>query len=372
MTFLLSKLEIINLLEYIDIKCFHGGSILTRFLFENKKRGYAMRKLLLGTTALAAAASLSTSIALADVSISGGYEFTYSSQDSGIASSGSSFDSFSDDSDIKFSFTNKTDSGLTVGMFVALDGGAEDETALTISGGFGKVTLGSDDGIGDQLTRTAHDLVGPDALNDGGGAVKGSGNLADDNADLIVDINDANAITYQLPTMGGLTIGASYLDAGSGASDNADMTVVAGKYAFESGAVKGTLHYGVNSIGGATAGAGSKNSSSMAIDITSGSFRAVFAKAESDVTTAITTEVTDYGIQYNVGNGLTLAAVGTQIEENTGGETSDVTTVSAKYNIASGLDAYLTYHDYDYEDGTSGTSADDDGSWTHVTIKASF
>ena len=95
-------------------------------------------------------------------------------------------------------------------------------------------------------------------------------------------------------------------------------------------------------------------------------------KAESDVTTAITTEVTDYGIQYNVGNGLTLAAVGTQIEENTGGETSDVTTVSAKYNIASGLDAYLTYHDYDYEDGTSGTSADDDGSWTHVTIKASF
>jgi len=354
------------------MKCFHGGSILTRFLFENKKRGYVMRKLLLGTTALAAAASLSTSIALADVSISGGYEFTYSSQDSGIASSGSSFDSFSDDSDVKFSFTNKTDSGLTVGMFVALDGGAEDETALSISGGFGKVTLGSDDGIGDQLTRTAHDLVGPDALNDGGGAVKGSGNLADDNADLITDINDANAITYQLPTMGGLTIGASYLDAGSGTGDNADMTVVAGKYSFESGAVKGTLHYGVNSIGGATAGAGSKNSSSMAIDITSGSFRAVMAKAESDVTTAITTEVTDYGIQYNVGNGLTLAAVGTQIQENTGGETSDVTTVSAKYNIASGLDAYLTYHDYDYEDGTSGTSADDDGSWTHVTIKASF
>ena len=88
MTFLLSKLEIINLLEYIKMKCFHGGSILTRFLFQNKKRGYAMRNLLLGTTALAASARLSTSIALADVSLSGGYEFNYSSQDSGMPSSG--------------------------------------------------------------------------------------------------------------------------------------------------------------------------------------------------------------------------------------------------------------------------------------------
>jgi hypothetical protein len=339
-----------------------------------------MRKLLLGTTALAAAGALTANVALAeaDVSISGSYEFTYKSQDSGIASSGSSFDQFTNDSDITFSFTNKTDSGLTMGMHVVMEAGDEDESSMSIAGGFGKIILGADDGAGDQLTRTAHDLVGPDALNDGGGAVIRSaatsgttGNLADDNADLITDVNDANAITYILPTMGGLTLGASYLDAGSGTGDNGDMTVVAGKYDFESGAVKGSIHYGVNSIGGATAGAGSKNSNSMALDVSTGPFRAVIAKAESDVTTAISTEVTDYGIQYNVGNGLTLAAVGTQIEENTGGESSDVTTVSAKYNIASGLDAYLTYHDYDYKVGTSSETADD-GSWTQVTIKATF
>lgn len=332
-----------------------------------------MRKLLLGSTALAAASTLATNVVLADVSVSGSYEFTYVSQDSGIASTGSSFDNFTNDSDVKFSFTNKTDSGLTIGMHVVMENGAEDESNMTISGGFGKLQLGADDGAGDQLTRTAHDLVGPDALNDGGGAVLGSGgNLADDNADLINDVNDQNAITYILPSMGGLTIGATYRDAGSGTNNNDDETVVAGKYAFESGAVKGSIHYGVNNIGGTTAGAGSLNSSSMALDVSTGPFRAVIAKAESDVTTAITTEVTDYGIQYNVGNGLTLAAVGTQVEENTGGETSDITTVSAKYNIASGLDAYITYHDYDYEDGTTATTADDDGSWTSVTIKATF
>ena len=331
-----------------------------------------MRKLLLGSTALAAAASLSTNVVLADVSVSGSYEFTYQSQDSGITSEGSSFDQFTNDSDVKFSFTNKTDSGLTIGMHVVMEGGNEDESNMTISGGFGKLQLGADDGAGDQLTRTAHDLVGPDALNDGGGAVLGSGNLADDNADLINDVNDQNAITYILPTMGGLTVGATYRDAGSGTANNDDETVVAAKYAFTSGAVKGAIHYGTNNIGGTTQGAGSLNSNSMALDVSTGPFRAVIAKAESDVTTAITTEVTDYGIQYNVGNGLTLAAVGTQVEENTGGESSDITTVSAKYNIASGLDAFITYHDYDYEDGTTATTADDDGSWTSVTIKATF
>jgi hypothetical protein len=332
-----------------------------------------MRKLLLSSTALAAATTLATNVALADVSVSGGYEFTYSSQDSGIASNGSSFDSFAVDSDVTFSFTNKTDSGLTIGMHVVMENGAEDESNMTISGGFGKLQLGADDGAGDQLTRTAHDLVGPDALNDGGGAVLGSGgNLADDNADLINDVNDQNAITYILPSMGGLTIGATYRDAGSGTANNDDETVVAAKYAFESGAVKGTLHYGSNNIGGTTAGAGSLNSNSMAIDVSTGPFRAVIAKAESDVSTTVQTEVTDYGIQYNVGNGLTLAAVGTQVEENTGGETSDITTVSAKYNIASGLDAYITYHDYDYEDGTTGTTADDDGSYTQITLQATF
>ena len=338
-----------------------------------------MRKLLLGTTALAAATTLATNVALADVSVSGSYEFTYSSQDSGIASSGSSFDSFTNDSDVKFSFTNKTDSGLTIGMHVLMENGGEDESNMTISGGFGKLQLGADDGAGDQLTRTAHDLVGPDALNDGGGKViynattgrSSAGNLSDDNADLINDVNDQNAITYILPSMGGLTIGATYRDAGSGTANNDDETVVAGKYAFESGAVKGTIHYGTNNIGGTTAGAASRNSSSMALDVSTGPFRAVIAKAEDEVTTAVTTEVTDYGIQYNVGNGLTLAAVGTQVEENTGGETSDITTVSAKYNIASGLDAYVTYHDYDYKAGSSGETSDD-GSWTQLTLKATF
>ena len=342
-----------------------------------------MRKLLLGTTALAAAASLTTSIALADVSIKGSTEWTYKSQDPGSSTAGRSDDSFTLDSDITFSFTNKTDSGLELGMTVVMENGGEDEAYMTIKGGFGSITLGEDDGAGDKLTRTAHDLVGPDALNDGGGfvytgtkdadgAARGTtGNLSDDNADLISDINDTNNITYMLPTMGGLSLGVSFADAGAKADQNGDQTVVGAKYDFESGAVKGSIHYGNANKSGASAGDSSLNSNSMALDVSSGPFRAVIAKAQDDKTATVETEVTDYGIQYNLGNGLTLAAVGTQIEENTGGETVDVTTVSAKYSIVSGLDAYLTYHDYDYNAGDSNDTSDD-GSWTQFTLKATF
>jgi outer membrane protein OmpU len=344
-----------------------------------------MRKLLLGTTALAAAATLSANAVLASPSISGAMEWTYESRDPGTAgtSTGASNDDFSSDTNIKLSFENKTDSGLTIGLVYDMESVGDDnanandadENYMYIKGGFGTITLGQNDGAGDQLTRTAHDLVGPDAASDNGGGFTGAtsaNSLADDNADLVNDIGDENNITYMLPSMGGLSIGVSYKDAGDTTAANADETAVGVKYAFESGAVKGSIHYGNNSISGATAGAGSKNSDTMAIDLASGPFRAVVAKATSDVTTAIQTEITDYGVQYNLGNGITLAAVGTQIDENTGGETSDITTVSVKYNVASGLDAYLTYHDYDYEDGTTGTTADDDGSVTFLTIKATF
>ena len=342
-----------------------------------------MRKLLLGTTALAAAATLSANVALAEVTISGSMEFTYQSHDPGTTTAGASNDEFSSDNDIAIKFEKKTDTGLTIGMYQKLEtasagkasGVTSDENYMYVKGGFGSVTLGNNDGAGDSLTRTAHDMLGVDALNDGNGTginVKpGAGNLKDDNADLMDDIDDENNVTYILPKMGGLTVGASYADKGDASDENADQTSFGAKYDFESGAVKGSLHLGTNSVSGAEAGDASTNHSSIGLDVSSGPFRAVIAKAESDVDATTTTEVTDYGVQYNVGNGLTLTAVGTQIEENTGGETSDVVSLGAKYNITSGLDAYLTYHDYDYKAGTSGAT-NDDGSYTILTIKAKF
>ena len=247
-----------------------------------------------------------------------------------------------------------------------------DENFIYIKGGFGEVQLGNKEGAGDKMTITAADLMGPDSLSDNGAGMNGAGNLVNDNASLANSIADNNNVTYYLPSMGGFSLGGSYLDNGQGAAENDDITTIGAKYEFESGAVNGSLHYGNSTTGGVSAGDSSLNADSMGIKISSGPFNAVIARASADATAAVTTEITDYGLSYDLGNGITLAVAGTQIDENTGGETSDITSVSVKYNIASGLDAYLTYHDYDYEDGTTATAADDDGSKTLLTLKASF
>ena len=77
-----------------------------------------MRKLLLSTTALAAAATLSANSAMADISISGYYEWKYTSQSSDLTAQDGT--SFGNDSEITFKFSNKTDSGLTIGMVTEL------------------------------------------------------------------------------------------------------------------------------------------------------------------------------------------------------------------------------------------------------------
>jgi len=119
-----------------------------------------MRKLLLGTTALAAAATLSANAALADVSISGYYEWKYQSTSADVTSQDGT--TFGNDSEIKFGFTNKTDSGLDLGLTVEMlsDAGDTeiDEASLSISGGFGKIVLGQNDGVGDNYGVASTDL----------------------------------------------------------------------------------------------------------------------------------------------------------------------------------------------------------------------
>jgi hypothetical protein len=340
-----------------------------------------MKNKLLSTTALIGLVSFISSPVLADVSITGGMEFTYTSQDKGDAAvNGASDDYFSSDQEVLLAFTKKTDSGLTIGMYADLESsGTEavsslnsDENYITIEGGFGYLQLGNKDGVGEQFTPTASDLIGPDGTDDNAPQFYSStGSLGTQQASLINTIGDENNITYILPSIGGLTVGASFKDAGDGATENADETVIAAKYEFESGAVKGSLHYANNSISGATAGAGSINSSAMGLTLSSGPVTFIYASAKDDQSTTIETEANDYGISYQVNDALTLAVTGTEITESTGGESLDVTSVALSYNITSGLDAYLTYHDYDYKAGTSGATSDD-GSATAITLAATF
>ena len=153
-----------------------------------------MRKLLLGTTALAAAATLSANVAVADVSISGYYEWKYTSQSSDITTQDGT--SFGNDSEIAFKFSNKTDSGLTIGMVTELESDDGDtainEGSMSIAGGFGKVVLGGNDGVGDNYGVASTDLPAEEIY------ATGTDSLTILNADISGLSGDANKISYHL------------------------------------------------------------------------------------------------------------------------------------------------------------------------------
>jgi hypothetical protein len=194
-----------------------------------------MRKLLLGTTALAAAATLSANAALADVSISAATEWHYinhGSQDATLDG-----DKFSQDSEIAFKFSNKTDSGLTIGYTVELEsdtgaGGAGliiDESSFTISGGFGSIMLGQNDGVA-----TSYAIEAEDATAEESAGSMASATIKTD-TDISLDETDNNKIAYTLPAMGGLKAGISFEDSGAGsaAANKADITAVGASFTTE-------------------------------------------------------------------------------------------------------------------------------------------
>jgi hypothetical protein len=198
-----------------------------------------MRKLLLGTTALAAAATLSANAALADISISGYYEFAYSSTSSNIAANDGN--SFSTDSEIKFSFSEKTDSGLDLSMVVEMPSDGTDtavqESSLTIAGGFGKLKLGQDDGASDNYGIDAEDVVGEEIQ-----AYAASDGLTLNDTDVHSADGDSTKISYHIPAVGGLTAGVSFTDAGTDdTSTTQDITAFGAQYAMAAGGASITL-----------------------------------------------------------------------------------------------------------------------------------
>jgi hypothetical protein len=321
-----------------------------------------MRKLLLGTTALAAAATLSANVALADVSISGYFEWKYKSQSSDItANDGTTIDS---DSEIAFKFSNKTDSGLTIGMTTEMfaDGGDSDieESYLHISGGFGKIVLGVDDGVGDYYGVSASDLPAEEVF-----AIGTSASISVKNADYSNLSSNTDVVSYHIPAMGGLTGGISFHD--SGATGSADSTEVAFQYALDAGGANVT-------IGGAT---GTTEDSTQDIDtqvigvkVSSGNITAAVSQSTHEASGS-DEESNGASVSFKISDGMTLVAHTTETDDSSTSEEYTNTGVEVQYAIASGLTAYLNVEDYDYKVGTSSGTADS-GTVSQLTIKATF
>ena len=334
-----------------------------------------MRKLLLGTTALAAAATLSANSALADVAISGSYEFKYKSQSSeNTLYDGTSFSH--GDNDLILTFTNKTDSGLTLSYrydFAAVgssDAASKaDENSLSISGGFGKIVLGTDDDASDTYNQDEMDLITEEPsieLN----ADAGNTNSATIRQNSSVASSDALKVSYHIPAMGGLTAGISHTD--SGDDNSTDTTSYGAKYTMDAGGANITLSYAAKKTDAATTDV---DDSSIGAKIASGPITFLISQgqyeaADEDI------ETQGASITYAFGNGVTLGAFTVKSEDDLDvGEEFSASGAEIQYEIASGLSAVITHTDYDYQvisGNHESTPTADNGSATQLTIKASF
>ena len=327
-----------------------------------------MRKLLLGTTALAAATAMSAS-ALADVSIAGSYEFKYKSESSQVAAKDGTSMSHGD-TDMVFTFTNKTDSGLTLSYRYDFTGAIADtgtqtvdENSLAISGGFGKIVLGQDDDAGDSYNIDEMDLPTEEP---------GAGTLASSSIGTSSSIasTDAMKVAYHLPAMGGLTAGVSFAD--SGTNNGTDKTSMGAKYTMEAGGAAITLGYATQTTEAATKDTDQTN---MGLKVVSGDLSLIVSQGTTE---AVDEDIDNQGasISYKMPNGMTIAAYTFKSEDALdAGEELSRSGAEVAYSIASGLTAVVNVEDYDYKVGTDrdgASTVSDNGSVTQLTLKASF
>ena len=325
-----------------------------------------MRKLLLTSSALVAAASIS-SYAVADVSVTGAFEWKYKQQ--AADQTAQDGDSFGIDNEVVISFTNKTDSGLTIGGKFELDAdaAASDESVLTISGGFGTFRLGNEDSMHESFGITEVDLID----EEGDGRYVGTNTHTISSNAGEQGSNDTNKIGYVTPAMGGFKAGISVEDSGDNATT--DMTAIGASYSMPLADGSLTVEYNQSTRDGAT----DTDSTNMGAQFTLGAMSLIVSSMTYETGTTEDQEGTGFGIKYDMGGGLTIAASATEVEDTadtSAGENEKYTANIGEvvYTVAPGLKAKVTYTDYEYKDGGQTNVGDDSGQITQLTLSASF
>ncbi|NWG44960.1 MAG: porin [Alphaproteobacteria bacterium] len=191
-----------------------------------------MKKILLGTSALVAAAAFSAPASAAEkikLSLDGYATFGAAYVDSDIQDSRDI--TFGSDAEVHFKGDTTLDNGLKVGFKAELElekdtGDADftgavskttadviDEVYMYVSGGFGEIQFGQNDGVADQFQVYAPWVFVEHGANDYD--MSAAGQAADVSVLSILDeSDDYTKITYMSPRVGGFQFGASYTPEG--------------------------------------------------------------------------------------------------------------------------------------------------------------
>ena len=263
-----------------------------------------MRKVLLATTALVAFGGITA--ANADISISGNYEWEYTTNDAGTT--------WGDDGNVKITATNAADNGMTFTAVAGLETSATTSTAnntgqsyIQVDGDFGTIILGDyDDSAATAMDGAlgANNDIETQGGNTGASTVSGIGAAAD--------------IIFMSPSISGFKVGLSkdLTDTDASATDGkTDMAVT-------------------YSIGGASIYYGTADDDrSVGVK---GSVAGLTVAVGNKSTSGTTVKANDVAVKYTLGNGVTLAAYSASGTTAAGAKVK-ASNIGASYAIVPGV-----------------------------------
>jgi outer membrane protein OmpU len=332
-----------------------------------------MRKVLLATTALVAM----TGYAAADVSLAAYYEFGYTSSSDDRTDASADQDAMFSDAEYHITFSETTDSGLTISAKYELEGQASteatrsasqiDEASLTISSAeMGSLVLGNNDmasaSFQTWLPGSRGAATGDDnqySLKNKGGTALTSGLTSRSNG---ATYGDTLTTAYFTPSLGGAKIGISITDAGT--EEDTSMG----------------FSYTGDFAGSAFTLTGATWSDNQSTEIDNVSFGVSFSVGGADValSTSTTESGTTYdtttsgaGIGFSLAEGMNVYAAMAKSEDDVTSDTLDTVSISMDYSIASGLSFAAALNTYSYEDASASTS-NNDADEIVVSIQANF
>jgi hypothetical protein len=235
-----------------------------------------MRKVLLATTALVA---MSVTAAQADISLSGNYEWEYTTNDDGTT--------WSDDGNVNITAVNAADNGMTFTAVASLETSATNSTGnntgksyIQVDGDFGTIILGDRD---DSAATMMDGALGNNNDIETQGGITG--------ANTTVGIGNTADIIFMSPSVSGLQVGLSkdLTDQDSSTTDGKTDMIVA---------------YSMGGISGHYANADKKSNFGVKGNIAG--LTIAVGQMKEDGTTV---KANDLGVKYTLGNGITIAAL---------------------------------------------------------------
>jgi len=347
-----------------------------------------MKKSLLATTALAAlgvVAVASPASAKFDVTVKGYMEqwFGYSDNSNSAQPNSDVFDQFSDN-EFFIGFSQTLDNGLKFGGEIQVEGHQAagepiDEQYLYVSGSFGRLEMGTDNGAGYRMHYgVKSNGIGIDEGDVSAWVAGANGALRSTSRTTGID-NDQNKITYFSPRINGFQIGATFQP---DADDIDAQTPSAGGlendgnrdngYGLGANYVTAVADMSVKaSVGYADAGGGTGNETALSagIQLGFGGFTASFAYGEHEDDTAVSDDnVFGASLAYNAGPaGVSIAYI--RGEDSDNDQQQDAFELGASYKVGPGITAKSSIY---YVDGVDSGDTVADGVAVAAGLALSF